>query len=130
MESGPLANALHARRLTSPYFFYVPPDTVQGDDTVAKKTDEVIDKKGESMADWGRRTAVTLALTFLTSSQGLLIAASKSKHVKYDYSVTSANCTVREISRRLCETPRLRRKAWGKTKSQRQLQCTVWSLGR
>ena len=45
-------------------------------------------------ADWGRRTAVTLALTILTSSQGLLIAASKAKHVRYDYSVTSANCTV------------------------------------
>lgn len=44
--------------------------------------------------DWGKRTIVTLALTVLTSSQGLLIAASKAKHVKYDYSVTSANCTV------------------------------------
>lgn len=62
---------------------------------MVKKSDEIVDKKGESMADWGRRTIVTLALTFLTSSQGLLIAASKSKHVKYDYSVTSANCTAR-----------------------------------
>lgn len=70
---------------------------MQGDDSALKKNDELsADKKGESMADWGRRTAVTLALTFLTSSQGLLIAASKSKHVKYDYSVTSANCTVRQ----------------------------------
>jgi len=44
--------------------------------------------------DWGRKSIVTLALTILTSSQGLLIAASKAKDVKYDYSVTSANCTV------------------------------------
>ena len=35
-----------------------------------------------------------LALTVLTSSQGLLIAASKANGVKYDYAVTSANCTV------------------------------------
>ena len=29
--------------------------------------------------------------------QGLLIAASKAKDVKYDYSVTSANCTVEVV---------------------------------
>ena len=51
-------------------------------------------------ADWGRRTIVTLALTVLTSSQGLLIAASKAKHVRYDYSVTSANCTVNDLAAR------------------------------
>merc|ERR1719261_2334637 len=44
--------------------------------------------------DWGRKSVVTLALTVLTSSQGLLIAASKANGVKYDYAVTSANCTV------------------------------------
>jgi|TARA_B110000977_G_scaffold26996_1_gene33880 UDP-sugar transporter A1/2/3 len=37
---------------------------------------------------------VTLALTVLTSSQGLLIAASKANGVEYSYAVTSANCTV------------------------------------
>lgn len=47
--------------------------------------------------DWGRKSIVTLALTILTSSQGLLIAASKAKDVKYDYSVTSANCTVEVV---------------------------------
>jgi len=47
-----------------------------------------------SMDDWGRKSVVTLALTVLTSSQGLLIAASKANGVKYDYAVTSANCTV------------------------------------
>ena len=46
------------------------------------------------MDDWGRKSVVTLALTVLTSSQGLLIAASKANGVKYDYAVTSANCTV------------------------------------
>lgn len=43
---------------------------------------------------WGRKTMVTLALTILTSSQGLLIAMSKANDIKYDYSYTSANCTV------------------------------------
>ena len=49
---------------------------------------------GAGMEDWGRKSVVTLALTVLTSSQGLLIAASKANGVKYDYAVTSANCTV------------------------------------
>jgi len=43
---------------------------------------------------WGRKSMVTLALTILTSSQGLLIAMSKANDIKYDYSYTSANCTV------------------------------------
>jgi hypothetical protein len=43
---------------------------------------------------WGRKMYVTLALTILTSSQGLLIAMSKANDIKYDYSYTSANCTV------------------------------------
>mmetsp|Transcript_12100 Transcript_12100/g.38304 ORF Transcript_12100/g.38304 Transcript_12100/m.38304 type:complete len:340 (+) Transcript_12100:60-1079(+) len=46
-----------------------------------------------TLDDWGRKTAVTLALTVLTSSQGILIAVSKTKGA-YDYSVTSANCMV------------------------------------
>lgn len=45
-------------------------------------------------SDWGRRSMVTLALTVLTSSQGLLIAMSKANNIKYEYSYTSANCTV------------------------------------
>jgi len=48
----------------------------------------------QAAGDWGRKSVVVLALTVLTSSQGLLIAASKAKGVQYDYSVTSANCTV------------------------------------
>lgn len=46
---------------------------------------------------WGRQTLVTLALTVLTSSQGLLIAASKKNGVAYGYAVTSANCTVEAV---------------------------------
>ena len=46
---------------------------------------------------WGRQTLVTLALTVLTSSQGLLIAASKKNDVAYGYAVTSANCTVEAV---------------------------------
>ena len=37
---------------------------------------------------------VTISLTVLTSSQGLLIAASKANGVEYGYAVTSANCSV------------------------------------
>mmetsp|Transcript_39762 Transcript_39762/g.55213 ORF Transcript_39762/g.55213 Transcript_39762/m.55213 type:complete len:331 (-) Transcript_39762:158-1150(-) len=48
----------------------------------------------EAKPDWGRRTVVTLALTILTSSQGLLIAMSKANNIAYEYSYTSANCTV------------------------------------
>lgn len=50
--------------------------------------------EGEKPANWGKRTVVTLMLTVLTSSQGLLIAMSKANDVKYEYSYTSANCTV------------------------------------
>ena len=50
-----------------------------------------------SEPQWGRKTAVTLALTVLTSSQGLLIAASKANGVEYTYAVTSANCTVEAV---------------------------------
>lgn len=46
---------------------------------------------------WGRQALVTLALTVLTSSQGLLIAASKKNGVSYGYAVTSANCTVEAV---------------------------------
>lgn len=49
---------------------------------------------GIPMPDWGKRTTVTLALTILTSSQGLLIAMSKANGIQYEYSYTSANCTV------------------------------------
>lgn len=48
----------------------------------------------KALPDWGKRTTVTLALTILTSSQGLLIAMSKANDIKYEYSYTSANCTV------------------------------------
>ncbi|KAK3234901.1 CMP-sialic acid transporter [Cymbomonas tetramitiformis] len=47
-----------------------------------------------NVGEWGRRTMVTLALTVLTSSQGLLIAMSKANDIKYEYSYTAANCTV------------------------------------
>ena len=40
---------------------------------------------------------MTLALTVLTSSQGLLIAASKKNGISYGYAVTSANCTVEAV---------------------------------
>merc|ERR1712205_284657 len=46
---------------------------------------------------WGRQALVTLALTVLTSSQGLLIAASKKNGISYGYAVTSANCTVEAV---------------------------------
>lgn len=59
-----------------------------------EKLDAGVPSKSSFGSDWGRKSLVTLALTILTSSQGLLIAASKAKGVKYDYSVTSANCTV------------------------------------
>eukprot|EP00898_Chlorokybus_atmophyticus_P002962 jgi/Chlat1/3667/Chrsp24S03842 len=70
-----------------------------------QKTDEenvigekapLIEKDGGAsmtIADWSRKSAVTLALTVLTSSQGILIAYSK-KAGKYDYSVTTANLCV------------------------------------
>lgn len=43
--------------------------------------------------EWGRKLVVTLALTVLTSSQGLLIQASKQRG-GYDYAVTTANLCV------------------------------------
>jgi len=59
---------------------------------VAQPNSEVVAASASS--DWGRRSMVTLALTVLTSSQGLLIAMSKANNIKYEYSYTSANCTV------------------------------------
>lgn len=53
--------------------------------------------KDTNTGGWGRQTLVTLALTVLTSSQGLLIAASKKNGVAYGYAVTSANCTVEAV---------------------------------
>ena len=53
-----------------------------------------LSSSSSGMDDWGRKSVSPLALTVLTSSQGLLIAASKANGVKYDYAVTSANCTV------------------------------------
>ena len=48
---------------------------------------------GEVAQEFTRKTAVIIALTVLTSSQGLLIAVSK-QGGKFEYSVMSANCMV------------------------------------
>ncbi|XP_049932256.1 CMP-sialic acid transporter 2-like isoform X2 [Nymphaea colorata] len=45
---------------------------------------------------WKRKSLVTIALTFLTSSQSILIAWSR-KSGKYDYSVTTANFLVEAL---------------------------------
>ncbi|KAK5770350.1 hypothetical protein PVK06_046500 [Gossypium arboreum] len=47
-------------------------------------------------AKWQRKTVVTLALTFLTSSQAILIVWSK-RAGKYEYSVTTANFLVETL---------------------------------
>lgn len=47
-------------------------------------------------SEWKRKSLVTIALTVLTSSQGILIAWSK-RAGKYDYSVTSANFLVETL---------------------------------
>ncbi|XVE66478.1 hypothetical protein DITRI_Ditri08aG0082800 [Diplodiscus trichospermus] len=47
-------------------------------------------------AEWKRKTVVTLALTFLTSSQAILIVWSK-RAGKYEYSVTTANFLVETL---------------------------------
>ncbi|CAM8926558.1 unnamed protein product [Rhodiola kirilowii] len=47
-------------------------------------------------AQWKRKSAVTLALTVLTSSQAILIVWSK-RAGKYDYSVTTANFMVETL---------------------------------
>ncbi|KAL4347582.1 hypothetical protein GQ457_17G004290 [Hibiscus cannabinus] len=47
-------------------------------------------------AKWKRKTIVTLALTFLTSSQAILIVWSK-RAGKYEYSVTTANFLVETL---------------------------------
>ncbi|KAE8711762.1 CMP-sialic acid transporter 4 [Hibiscus syriacus] len=47
-------------------------------------------------AKWKRKTIVTLALTFLTSSQAILIVWSK-RAGKYEYSVTTANFMVETL---------------------------------
>ncbi|XVF44684.1 hypothetical protein PTKIN_Ptkin02bG0144000 [Pterospermum kingtungense] len=47
-------------------------------------------------AKWKRKTVVTLALTFLTSSQAILIVWSK-RAGKYEYSVTTANFLVETL---------------------------------
>ena len=48
---------------------------------------------GEAAQEFTRKTMVVIALTILTSSQGLLIAVSK-QGGKFEYSVMSANCMV------------------------------------
>ena len=48
---------------------------------------------GEAAQEFTRKTLVVIALTILTSSQGLLIAVSK-QGGKFEYSVMSANCMV------------------------------------
>ena len=48
---------------------------------------------GEVAQEFTRKTMVVIALTVLTSSQGLLIAVSK-QGGKFEYSVMSANCMV------------------------------------
>ena len=48
---------------------------------------------GEAAQEFTRKTMVVIALTVLTSSQGLLIAVSK-QGGKFEYSVMSANCMV------------------------------------
>jgi len=47
-------------------------------------------------SEWKRKSLVTIALTVLTSSRGILIAWSK-RAGKYDYSVTSANFLVETL---------------------------------
>ncbi|KAE8686822.1 CMP-sialic acid transporter 4 [Hibiscus syriacus] len=47
-------------------------------------------------AEWKRKTIVTLAPTFLTSSQAILIVWSK-RAGKYEYSVTTANFMVETL---------------------------------
>ena len=48
---------------------------------------------GVAAQEFTRKTMVVIALTILTSSQGLLIAVSK-QGGKFEYSVMSANCMV------------------------------------
>mmetsp|Transcript_31783 Transcript_31783/g.38409 ORF Transcript_31783/g.38409 Transcript_31783/m.38409 type:complete len:341 (+) Transcript_31783:176-1198(+) len=67
---------------------------LRSQDDLEKQSEKPIAADSSGGADWGRRTTVTLALTVLTSSQGLLIAMSKANNIKYEYSYTSANCTV------------------------------------
>ncbi|GLJ08453.1 hypothetical protein SUGI_0089100 [Cryptomeria japonica] len=47
-------------------------------------------------SEWKRKSLVTIALTVLTSSQGILIAWSK-RAGKYDYSITTANFLVETL---------------------------------
>ncbi|CAN6445778.1 unnamed protein product [Victoria cruziana] len=58
-----------------------------------------MEKSGGVFVDsskWKRKSLVTIALTFLTSSQAILIAWSR-KAGKYDYSVTTANFLVEAL---------------------------------
>lgn len=66
----------------------------KGDDKLMDLENEGKPATSAPAPDWGKRSTVTLALTVLTSSQGLLIAMSKANAIEYTYSYTSANCTV------------------------------------
>ena len=51
----------------------------------------------DGVQQFTRRSIVTLALTVLTCSQGILIAMSKNSGNTYDYAPTTVNCMVEVV---------------------------------
>eukprot|EP00193_Tetraselmis_chui_P013619 CAMPEP_0177790148 /NCGR_PEP_ID=MMETSP0491_2-20121128/23169_1 /TAXON_ID=63592 /ORGANISM="Tetraselmis chuii, Strain PLY429" /LENGTH=347 /DNA_ID=CAMNT_0019312141 /DNA_START=121 /DNA_END=1164 /DNA_ORIENTATION=+ len=70
-----------------------PVDVAVAVDAEGKEKAAIATSLVENANDVMRKTAVTIALCILTSSQGLLIALSK-RSGHFNYSVTSANCMV------------------------------------